>query len=327
MSSAVATSVVDRVDVPIRLRSAPRVSLVIPTYNRAGSLRRLLRALAGITQPPGGMEIVVINDGSTDATSTVAADAGVICFTQPRNAGRTRARDRGWRCARGEIVVFLDDDVVPEVHAIDHMVRALDTAHGVGARILPMNTSQVIAHYMHVDRIVNHYTVGDQVLWLVTAAAAFRREALERIDGFDFAYHQAGEDVDMTLRMVEAGGVLRVEPRAIVWHDHGSRFRDLWGTCNRYGRAYNTLASRHQTHRAERMRAAKGRANPMEWMRLYRGYRAGTSMPRSLAFLALHAAVGVPYAIGLMQSGANGNSRTRPDDVDLIGVRAPAVRH
>src|SRR5215472_4926639 len=167
------TAVCDGARSAIVVNPAPRVSLVIPTYNRAASLGRLLRCLAGITQPAGGLEVIVVNDGSTDATATVAAEAGAICITQA-NAGRARARDKGWRSSRGEIVVFLDDDVVPEVDAVAHMVRALDGADGVGARILPLNTSPLISHYMHVDGIVNHYTVGERVLWLITAAAAFR---------------------------------------------------------------------------------------------------------------------------------------------------------
>jgi GT2 family glycosyltransferase len=320
MTQVAATPAVSDVrHTPIPRLSAPRVSLVIPSYNRADSLRRLLRSLARITQPVGGLEIVVVNDGSTDSTPAVAADAGVTCITQS-NAGRTRARDRGWRSSTGEIVVFLDDDVVPEPDAIDHMVRGLETADGVGARIMPMSTTQVIQHYMHVDGIVSHYTAGDRALWLVTAAAAFRRDALERVGGFDLDFHQAGEDVDLTLRMAETGSVLRVEPRAVVYHDHRSRLRDLWGTCHRYGRAYNMLASRHVVHRTERQRAAKARANPQAWMRQYRYYRTEASVPRSLAFLALHASVGVPYALGLVQSAAS-KPRSR-EEVELIGHRA-----
>ena len=297
---------------------APRVSLVIPTYNRAYSLRRLLRTLARITQPAGGLEIVVVNDGSTDETSTVAADAGVTCITQS-NVGRTGARDRGWRSSLGEIVVFFDDDVVPEADAVDHMVRALETADGVGARIMPMSTTQLIAHYMHVDGIVSHYTVGDRALWLVTAAAAFRREALERVGGFDLAFHQAGEDVDLSLRMADAGHVLRVEPRAVVYHEHRSRLSELWGTCNRYGRAYNMLASRHVVHRTERTRAARARTNPQEWVRRYRYYRTEATTTRSLAFCALHAAVGIPYAVGLMQSASIATQPRSAADVELVG--------
>ena len=319
---AAAPGVSDGPSIAIPQSSQPRVSLVIPTYNRAASLRRLLRSLTRIRQPAGGLEIIVVNDGSTDNTSGVVAEAGVTCITQS-NVGRTRARDRGWRSSLGEVVVFLDDDVVPEMDAIDHMVRGLETADGVGARIMPMSTTLLVQHYMHLDGIVSHYIAGDRALWLVTAAAAFRRDALERVGGFDLAFHQAGEDVDLTLRMAEAGSVLRVDPRAVVYHDHRSRLRDLWGTCNRYGRAYNMLASRHLVHRAERQRAAMARANPRAWVRQYRYYRTEASVERSLALLALHASVGIPYAVGLLQSAGIATAPGARPHVELIGRARP----
>lgn len=323
MDHGAATSVLDEgMGITGFVHSKPRVSLVIPTYNRARSLRRLLSSLAGIKEPVGGMEVIVVNDGSADDTASVAAQAGVGCITQS-NMGRARARDRGWRASRGEIVVFLDDDVVPETDAIDRMVQALDIADGVGARILPMSRTSLIAHYMHVDGIVNHYAIGARALWLITAAAAFRRSALERVNGFDLTYHQAGEDVDLTLRLVEAGGRIRVEPRAVVYHDHRSQVKELWSTCTRYGRAYNTLAARHPVHRAERLRAARARANPLEWLRMYRSYRTDATVRRSLVFLALHAAVAVPYAVGLLQGGKDVVAHDAAPDVELLGFRAP----
>ena len=299
----------------------PRVSIVIPTYNRAHKLRRLLQALADVRVPSGGMEVIVVNDGSTDYTLAVAEEAGVGCISQP-NRGRARARDLGWRVATGDVIVFLDDDVVPEPQAIDRMVRALDHADAVGAQILPIDTHALIADYMHADSIVNHYVIGGRVLWLITAAAAFRREALERVNGFDLAYHQAGEDVDLTLRLVEAGGVLDLASEAVVYHEHPSRLRELWSTCNRYGRAYGTLAARHPVHREERLRSARGRANPREWLRLYRFYRAEASVRRSLVFMLLHAAVAAPYVAGLLRGG----EQVPAEDDGRRELRGVAVR-
>jgi len=306
----------------IRIGTPPRVSVVIPTYNRSASLRRLLRALERTKQPAGGMEIVVVNDGSTDDTASVLSEAPVRSVSQP-NRGRALARQRGLRSARGEVIVFLDDDVVPRSDAIDRMVRALDTADGVGARILPLNTKPLIAHYMHVDGIVNHYVIAGRALWLITAASAFRREALERIGGFDPTYAQAGEDVDLTLRLVESGGVIWVEPTAVVYHDHRSHFKELWSTCYRYGRAYRTLASRHAIHRVERRRSARARANPREWWRLYEGYRREASRLRSLAFLALHAAVAGPYLVGLLRGERPATDDEAVQDIELVGIHTP----
>ena len=308
---------VRRVDV-LLLPTWPRVSVVVPTYNRAASLRRLLRSLECAEVPVGGMEIVVVIDGSTDDTISVVDGSQARWVSQP-NRGRAIARQRGWREARGEVIVFLDDDVVPEPNAIIRMVEALDEADGVGATILPLDGKPVIAHYMHVDGIVNHYERAGNALWLITAAAAFRREALERIGGFDVAYEQAGEDVDLTLRLVESGGTIRVVASAVVYHDHRSRLVGLWSTCYRYGRAYRALGSRHVVHRSERRRSAVGRANPVEWWRVYRNYRQHASVLRSLAFLGLHAAVAGPYAMGLLR-GNRTPAKTLPSaGVELVG--------
>jgi GT2 family glycosyltransferase len=307
-----------RRDVVVRIPYRPRVSVVVPTYNRAASLSRLLRSLERIVWPAGGLEIVVVIDGSTDDTLSVLARSEARWVSQP-NRGRAIARERGRREARGDIIVFLDDDVVPEPDAIIRMVDALDGADGVGATILPLDVKPVIAHYMHVDGIVNHYERAGKALWLITAAAAFRREALDRIGGFDVGYEQAGEDVDLTLRLVEAGGVIRVVPGAVVYHDHRSRFAGLWSTCYRYGRAYRALASRHAVHRSERRRSAIGRANPVEWWRVYRSYRKHASVLRSLAFLSLHAAVAGPYAIGLLRGTRPPAKPAATVSVELLG--------
>ncbi len=280
--------------------SSARVSVVIPTYNRAVSLRRLLAALDACQRPAGGVEIIVVDDGSTDDTKAVAEHAGVHYLSQP-NYGPACARERGWRSASGDVIVFLDDDVVPAPDAVCKLCEALQTADGVGARIVPLDPAPVVAHYMHADGLVNHRIVNKRVHYLITAASAFRREALEQIGGFDLTFPRAaGEDVDLTRRLIEAGFVLRVAPDALVQHDHRSRFRGLLSTCYRYGTAYRLLARRHSAVRFETWRNAALRLNPFEWVRLYNRYRAEVSMLRSLAFLALHLVVVAPYGWGVL---------------------------
>ncbi len=299
-------------------RTGVRVSVVIPTYNRSASLQRLLRALANSAVPAGGMEVVVVDDGSTDETRSVALAAEVRCLTQP-NYGPAAARERGWRSTQGDVVVFLDDDVVPEPEAVIAMADALgDGVDGVGAAILPLNDRGVISHYMQADGLVDHRVVKGDVRWLITAAAAFRREALERVGGFDLTFPRAaGEDVDLTLRMIEAGCALRLEPRAVVRHDHRSRFRQLLGTCYRYGTAYKLLASRHRTHSRDRRRNALLRLSPYEWWLLYKGYRLQTSIRRSLMFMLLHALVSIPYACGVVAGKEPSRDPDLIRDIDL----------
>jgi GT2 family glycosyltransferase len=294
------------------------VSVVIPTFNRSASLERLLFALALATPPAGGMEVIVVDDGSSDDTAAVVADAGVRYLFQS-NAGPGAARQRGWRAADGDFIVFMDDDVIPEPDAILRLAAALEDADGVGALIRPLNGKSMVAHYMHIDDLVNHHVVHGEVRWLITAAAGFRRQALERVNGFDPAFPRAaGEDVDLTLRLIEAGCVLRLEPTAIAYHDHRLRFRQLLGTCYRYGTAYRLLASRHKVHRQDRRRSALLRLSPLEWVRLYQMYRREASAARSMVYLMLHVIVALPYAMGVMR-GAPRPLGQLELDVELAG--------
>jgi O-antigen biosynthesis protein len=89
----------------------PTVSVVIPTYNRAALLPRALRSV--LAQTHRDLEVLVVDDGSTDDTASVVAEAGdtrVRYIRQPRNAGVAAARNRGLRESRGTFVAFLDSD-------------------------------------------------------------------------------------------------------------------------------------------------------------------------------------------------------------------------
>jgi glycosyltransferase involved in cell wall biosynthesis len=91
--------------------SGPYYSVVIPARNAGRSLPRVLAALA--SQEPAPLEVIVVDDASTDATAAVARDAGarVVATEGRRFAGG--ARNTGWRAAQGDLVVFLDADAVP----------------------------------------------------------------------------------------------------------------------------------------------------------------------------------------------------------------------
>ena len=108
----------------------PNLSVVIPTFNRKDSLRKTLEGLEGQTYPAAQFEAVVVSDGSTDGTDAhlisyaKTAPYPIRVISQP-NGGPARARNNGIQDARGEVIVFLDDDVEPSaeflaVHAAHH---------------------------------------------------------------------------------------------------------------------------------------------------------------------------------------------------------------
>jgi len=299
--------------------SQPRVSVVIPTYNNAASLDRLLKALRHSLVPAGGLEIIVVDDGSTDSTAGVVAAAGANYIWQ-HNAGTAAARDCGWRAARGDVIVFFDDDTVPEHDALSLLDQALTDADGVGAHFVALRKDSLIADYTYADGIIDHRVVDDEVRWLITGAAAFRRSALECVNGFDLNFVAAGEDVDLSIRMLQSGCRLTTERRAIVRHDHRARLVQLLETCYRYGTFSPALAAGHDVYRAERASSAFRRLSPIHLIRLYRRFRLEASRRRSLAFLVLHQMVVFPYAMGLIRS------RLKADHVAAPSWRELRVR-
>ena len=305
--------------------------MVIPTHNRAASLQRLLDVVERSTKPAGGMDVIVVDDGSTDATAAVVDTKKFRYLRQP-NLGPAAARERGWRASTGEVVVFLDDDVAPATDTIHRLVSGLDGADAVGAVIHARDRRSLIAHYMDLDGMITHCMVDGEVVWLVLLATAIRREALERIGGFDLTFRPAGEDVDLTSRLLEAGCVLRVDPGAVVGTNCASGFAQLVRALYVYGGGFRMLASRHASFRRERIRSALLRLNPRDWRNRYRHYRREAPVRRALVFMLLHAFVVLPYGLGVIAGQRGWKQTGRPRDaatdglsIELIGRSQRAV--
>ncbi len=308
----------------------PRVSVVIPTFNRAGSLARLLEALDTSAAPEGGLEVVIVDDGSSDDTSRVAARFGARVLQQT-NAGAAAARDRGWRAARGEIIVFIDDDCVPAPDAIATLTATLaDTAaDAVGAGMRPVSTDGLIPQFAELEGLVDHGIASDgHIRWLVTAGLAVRREALDKVGGFDLGFPgAAGEDVDLTLQLMEAGYRLMIEPSAVVYHEHRTRMRQLLSVYYRRAQVQGRLAARHSRHREDTRASVAGYFRPGDWVRNYQRYRRDASVGRSLALLTLRAAVAVPYAAGVMRPARIPHQLPQPDGPTTTPVLPRASLH
>ena len=110
---------------------APRVSVVIPTYNRAGCLPRAIDSV--LAQTFDDYEIIVIDDGSSDNTSEVLAAYGDrVCVVKQVNQGVSAARNHGIRVARGEFVAFLDSDDEWLPRKLEAQVQYLNSHSDVG---------------------------------------------------------------------------------------------------------------------------------------------------------------------------------------------------
>jgi glycosyltransferase involved in cell wall biosynthesis len=199
-----------------------RISVVVPTRDRARRVVRLLDALAAqdIGEP---FEVVVVDDGSTDETlSSLRAYAAERPFslsvvTSEQSSGPAGARNRGWRSARGSLIAFTDDDCVPAPHWLSSLVAELEQSDIAVGRTRPPDEQ------LHLIGPFSSYLDIGHDLSFSTCNIAYARPVLEATDGFDegaFAFPN-GEDTDLGLRATDAGYRDRFAPEALVWHDVG----------------------------------------------------------------------------------------------------------
>ena len=223
---------------------SPAVSVIMPTYNRASYVGEAIEQLLDLDGPEGGFEIVVVDDGSRDTTPDVLASyAGNpnVRVLRRVNGGPAAARNTGIAASRGSVLAFTDDDCRPIKQWLSYLLAALESssAAGVGGRTIPATTDSLVSRFVarrHVSELPVSY--DGAVRWVVTCNAAFRREALEAVDGFDESYPvPGGEDTDLCARLLRAGYKLDVAPDALVRHDHTWRsVRQFAHTWYRYGR-------------------------------------------------------------------------------------------
>ena len=277
------------------------VSVVIPTFNRSGPLLRLLNALEPHAE---ALEVIVVDDGSTDDTAAMLSSHPWVRSVRQDNLGPAAARNRGWQMATASIVAFTDDDCIPHDGWPFGLVAAFDdpSVGGVGGTIRPQADSW-LGRFVVAERQVDHgRELDDTVDYVVTANAAFRRSALDACEGFDERFPRAaGEDVDLSWRMRAAGWRLVLDLGCAVAHDHRATVGGVMRTYYKHGEARARLRLQHP---ADSLGAAAGRAVSLPTMsQRWRTYRAaGSSAVGSLAYSTLRLA-GLGFYVGGLAGG------------------------
>jgi glycosyltransferase involved in cell wall biosynthesis len=199
---------------------APVVSVVVATHDRAHLLGRLVAALES-QDGVGPIEVVIVDDASTDATwaelTRLAATATlpVTPLRQPRNAGPAAARNAGWRAARADLIAFTDDDCVPQPSWLSCLVERLSSFDLVQGRTLPIPELEAgrgpFARSLWIHEEEGRYE---------TCNMGYRRAVLDKVDGFDEGFELPyGEDIDLAWRAKEQGARSYFEREALVYHD------------------------------------------------------------------------------------------------------------
>ena len=234
-------------------------SIVVASYQRAPAVRRLLEALSAQACDPACFEVVIVADGSTDGTLELV-EGFEAPFTlrgaRQENTGRAAASNRAIGLARADLLIILDDDMVAAPGLVAaHIAAHADAAErrfvmGPAPIALPASPSPFL-RYMTTTRNEHYARLAEpghvfHVRDLYSANASVRREVLLGVGGFDEAYRTyGGEDVDLALRLEEAGVVFGFCADAAAAEAYEKTFRELAADMVQEGRNAVRLAIEH----------------------------------------------------------------------------------
>ncbi|MDQ3890001.1 MAG: glycosyltransferase [Actinomycetota bacterium] len=216
----------------------PHVSVVVCTRNGAATLADCLDGVVRLRYP--SFELIVVDDGSTDASAQIAAAFGARVITT-ENRGLSAARNTGLEAARGEIVAYLDDDARPDQDWLRFLAatfRATTHAAVGGPNLPPPDDGGVATCVANAPGGPVHVLLSDtEAEHIPGCNMAYRRADLAAIDGFDPRFRIAGDDVDVCWRLQQRGSTLGFHPAATVWHRRRSSVRGFWRQQRGYGEA------------------------------------------------------------------------------------------
>ena len=215
-----------------------RCSVVIPVYNKANLTRQCVDTLLSLPSASCPFEIIVVDDGSRDSTPRVLAGYGdrIRVVTHATNKAFATSCNDGAAVARGDYLVFLNNDTIPFVGWLDALVRYAEAhprAGLVGSKLLfPDGTVQHAGMAVCQDFQPRHIYVGfpgdhpavnkPRRMQAVTGACQlFPRAVFEKAGGFDPVFINGYEDVDLCLRVGELGYEVHYCPESVLVHLEG----------------------------------------------------------------------------------------------------------
>jgi cellulose synthase/poly-beta-1,6-N-acetylglucosamine synthase-like glycosyltransferase/peptidoglycan/xylan/chitin deacetylase (PgdA/CDA1 family) len=241
---------------------SPPVSIVVPAFNEAVGIERTVRSLAASDYP--ALEIVVVDDGSTDGTAEIVdrLDLPNVTVLRQPNSGKPSALNRGIEESRHDIVVMVDADTIFEPTTLGHLVQAFRTPEvgAVSGNTKVGNRRGLLGRWQHIEYVMGFnldrrlYDVLQCMPTVPGAIGAFRRRALVDVGGVP--EETLAEDTDLTLAIGRAGWRVVYEENARAWTEAPATIRGLWR--QRYRWCYGTLQAAWK-HRASIWRRGEHR--------------------------------------------------------------------
>ncbi len=211
-----------------------KVALYIPCFNSARTIQACLEAVLHQERLPE--QILVVDDGSTDATIEIAKKYPVKIIGHPENRGLAAARNTAIRSTDAEFIASLDSDCEPDKGWLACLIKNINSpaTAGAGGRVEEGNLSSLFDIWRSVH-MQQHWGAKKKTNppFLFGSNTLFRREALIKAGSYNESYGNNFEDVDISNRLRKSGYNLVYEPRAAAVHLKGD---DLFSLLNNFWR-------------------------------------------------------------------------------------------
>ncbi|GHH95960.1 glycosyltransferase [Streptomyces capillispiralis] len=238
------------------------VTVLVPAYNEAKCIENTVRSLMASDHP---IEVLVIDDGSTDGTARIVEAMGLpnVRVIRQLNAGKPAALNRGLANARHDIVVMMDGDTVFEPSTVRELVQPFGDPRvgAVAGNAKVGNKDSLIGAWQHIEYVMGFnldrrmYDILGCMPTIPGAVGAFRRSALEPIGGM--SDDTLAEDTDVTMALQRAGWRVVYAENARAWTEAPETVQQLWS--QRYRWSYGTMQAIWKHRRAVVEKGPSGR--------------------------------------------------------------------
>ena len=195
---------------------APLVTVLLVTWNRKGEIGKSIDSVLAQTYP--NIEILVIDNNSPDGTYEYLQEnypmVQVIC--SHKNMGCPSARNLGFPNCRGKYIYSLDDDGWLQEDAIEILVRELESEPQIG--VVMSQIREVEQDGTFVRKKPANVDGPAYLGTFVGCCFLIRKEVIERIGGFQDDFFRQGEEGDLSIRMMSAGWVVKIQPESVMYH-------------------------------------------------------------------------------------------------------------
>ena len=232
--------------------SPPFITVMVPVYSEGLHIEDTIRAALAIDYPQ--FEVLVVDDASEDDTLSRLRpflNGKVRLVRKLVNEGKAMALNDGLRCARGDVIVIIDADAIPDPnllrwiapHFLSSRVGAVTGNPRVRNRRTLLARLQAIEFSSIVSLQKRAQRVWGRILTVSGVVGAFHRRALEDVGMF--SPDMATEDIDVSWKLQLRAWDIRYEPGAVVWMQVPERWGDLWKQRRRWSRGLGQVLRRH----------------------------------------------------------------------------------